>query len=358
MYILHKYLIKNVIKHFSIITALVVGIYLVVDFFEKIDKFMEAGAPLSAALWFFLYKTPFIIAQTLPVGIMLSVLVTLGLMGRHNELIALRSSGIGIYTLFKPMAAVGLASGILLFFLSEVVVPISMSEANSFYLKEVKKVSAVATRENNIWIKGNRIIAHIQHYNPLDRRVFGVTIHQFDEQFKLIRRLDASRGFFQDGTWVLENIMEQVIDRDTNAFNVTFSDRQAESVKLLPEDLKRVAKKSEEMGFEELRNYISTIEAEGYDAGKYRVDLHAKAALPFVCLIMCMVGSGIAVRKSVKEGLPIVLAYGIGLVFVYWVVFSLCLSLGYGGMLPPVVAAWLANLAFSCLGGILLLNAD
>ena len=53
--------------------------------------------------------------------------------------------------------------------------------------------------------------------------------------------------------------------------------------------LKRVAKKSEEMSFKELFEYIRNIESEGYDATPYRVDFHAKFALPVACLIVSVV---------------------------------------------------------------------
>jgi lipopolysaccharide export system permease protein len=358
MYILHKYLIREILKHFGTIMTTVVGIYLVVDFFQILNNFMEAGASLTIALQFMLFKTPFIIAQILPVGILLSILITLGLMSKHNEIIALKSGGVGVYTLFKPVATFGLISGIFLFFLSEAIVPITMAKADHLFFTKGRKDSALATQGSNIWIKGKHSITHITHYNRIDSTVFGVTIHQFDEDFKLIRRVDAPSGFFKNGEWILEGVMEQRINTDTNELDVKFYEQKAESVTLLPEDLKRVAKNSEEMSFEELRNYIGAIEAEGYDAGNYRVDLHAKTALPFVCLIMSMVGTGIAVRSKLKGHLTIVIACGIGIIFLYWVIFSFCLSLGYGGILPPVIAAWLSNLLFLCFGSIVLLDAD
>jgi lipopolysaccharide export system permease protein len=346
------------LKHFGTTMAAVVGIYIVVDFFEKLNNFMEAGASLSAPLQFILFKTPFIVAQVLPVGIFLSVLITLGLMSKHNEIIVLRSGGVGIYTLFKPIAAFGLISGIFLFFLSEAIVPITMSKADHIFLTKGRKDAALATQGTNIWIKGKRSITHITHYDRIDGTVFGVTIHQFDDDFKLTRRVDAPNGFFKNGEWILEGVMEQRINTDTNELDVRFYTQKAESVSLLPEDLKRVAKNSEEMSYKELSDYIGAVEEEGYDAGNYRVDLQAKTALPFVCLIMCMVGTGIAVRSNSKGRLALVIACGIGIIFLYWVIFSFCLSLGYGGILPPVIAAWLSNLLFLCFGGIVLLDAD
>ena len=185
-----------------------------------------------------------------------------------------------------------------------------------------------------------------------------MTDYKFDENFRLVRRIDAESGIFEQGKWLLDGLMEQDLDTKTGKYDITFHKNKVESLDFFPEDLSRVAKKSEEMTFKELHSYIRKVEREGYDATIYRVDLYAKIAFPFICIIMCMVGTGLACRGKVKEGMPVVIAYGIGLAFIYWIFYSFCLSLGYGEMIPPVVAAWTANLAFFCLGALTLLNAD
>ncbi|MEA3429334.1 MAG: LptF/LptG family permease, partial [Thermodesulfobacteriota bacterium] len=139
---------------------------------------------------------------------------------------------------------------------------------------------------------------------------------------------------------------------------ITFHEKIIEKLDFMPDDLMRVVKKSEDMSFTELISYVRKIEAEGYDATSYRVDLYAKTAFPFVCIIMCMIGTGIAVRGKIKEGLPVIIACGIGIAFLYWIFYSFCISLGYGEMLPPVIAAWAANLIFLCFGALILLNAE
>ncbi len=117
MSIIYKYLAIQIAKYFGMMLAMVVGIYVAVDFFERIDDFMEAKLPLSKALTFFFLKIPFIIAQILPVCILLAVLVVFGLMVRNNEIVALKSSGVSIFYLLKPVLVIGLIFSILLFFL-------------------------------------------------------------------------------------------------------------------------------------------------------------------------------------------------------------------------------------------------
>jgi len=100
------------------------------------------------------------------------------------------------------------------------------------------------------------------------------------------------------------------------------------------------------------------VEFEGYDATTYRVDLYAKSAYPFIGIIMGLIGVGLTARRQLTKGLPVSISLGIGIAFLYWVFQSLCLSFGYGEILPPAVAAWTANIVFLCGGGLLLLNAE
>jgi len=358
MSIIYKYLTAQILKYFGIVMTFVIGVYLAVDFFEKIDDFMEAGLPLSKVFVFFLFKIPFIVAQIIPVCILLAVLIVFGLMTRNNEIVALKSAGVRIYYLLKPVLIIGLFFSIILFFLFEVIVPITMAKTNQIWLREVRKESVVISKEKNIWIKGNRMITRAKYYNPTEKTLFGVTLNQFDEDFRLIRRVDAKKGVYRQGKWLLHEAMEQKLNKENMNYDVTFHVKRVEKLNFLPDDLERVIKKSEEMTFNELLAYIKKVEAEGYDARIYRVDLYAKTAFPFVCILMCMVGTGITVRGKIKDGLPVVIAYGIGIAFFYWIFYSFCLSLGYGEMLPPWIAAWTANLVFLCFGALTLLNAE
>jgi len=358
MSIIYKYITIQILKYLVIVLVFVVGIYLAVDFFERVDDFMEAGIPFSKMIFFFALRIPFIVAQIIPICILMSVLIVFSLMARGNEIVALKSSGIRIYYLLKPVFIMGCILGALLFMLSDVIVPITMAKSNQIWLKDVRKESTIITKEKNIWIKGNRSITHVKYFNPKDKTINGITFYKFDGNFRLIRRIDAEKGVFSQGEWMLYELMEQTLDAKKEKYNITFHENKTERLNLLPENLITVAKKSEEMTFGELFAYIKKIEAEGYDATIYKVDLYAKIAFPFICVIMCMVGTGLAAGGTVKEGMPVVIAYGIGTAFIYWIFYSFCLSLGYGEMLPPAIAAWTANLAFFSFGALTLLNAE
>ena len=350
MSIISRYLTKEVIRVFVILMMTLIFLFYIVDFFEKIDNFFESGVSIVRMLVYFAYKLPFVAAQMIPICLLLAVIITFGLMNRHNELIAMRGSGVSIIHLLRPVLIVGSALGVALFIISEAAVPVTISKANRIWLEEVKKKQVNTSRERNIWIKENRKIIHIEYFNPTKSAIFGIVVYEFDPAFKLIRRVDASKGVFNESGWVLEDVMAQMYNPDTGTYDVSLYSQASEAIDLQPEDLTGVVKGSEEMGFTELLGYINQVESEGYDTTPYRVDLHAKAAFPFVCLLMGMIGTGIAAKIRPKESLPVIIGAAIGIAFLYWTGYGLFISLGYGEVLPPLVAAWTANAVFLFFG--------
>ena len=358
MTILDKYLTKEILKCLVIVLAVVLGLYVIVEFFNKADNFMEAGLSISRLIRYLQLKLPQIIVQITPIGVLLAVLIALGLMNKNNEIIALKSGGGSVYLLLRAVLSIAVLLSIVLFFLSEIVVPITISKANRIWLVEVKKKPALLARQKNIWIKGNRIIYFIKYFNPQNKSMSGVTLNYFDKEFNLSKRVDANSALYKKDKWVFYDIMEQQFSVESRTYDVRFYPQRTEKIDIQPEDLKRVFKNSEEMNIPELFSYIQEVESEGYDATTFRVDLHARFALPVLTVIVCIIGIGIAVKRKGREGPSVSIALGALMVFLYWVLHSFCLSLGYGGLLPPFVAAWISNIIFSCYAVLNLINAE
>lgn len=358
MLILDRYFIREVFKFLGIILVTVISIFLAVEFFEKIDDFIEAGVSMQRAAVYFLLRIPFVLVLLFPMAIFLSSLIALGLMNKRNELLALRSGGVSMIFFLRSLLSLGLLFSLMHFMISEILVPISSGKANQMYTREVDKKEALASKEKNIWIKGNRRISHIKYYNPSTQTISGITIYYFDEKFSLIRQIDAASATFKNGKWVFQHILEQALSPETGEYNTAFHEQWDGTLEIFPEDVEEVSKKSEEMNVLELWEYTDTVDKEGYDATRYRVDLHAKMALPFVSIILCVLALGIGVKRKYRDNLFTVIAMGIGVAFLYWILNSFCLSLGYGGVLPPIVAAWVANCVFACASVAALANPE
>jgi lipopolysaccharide export system permease protein len=355
MTVLDRYIAGQILRYFGATLALVTAIYVIADFFDKVDDLIESGLPFLKAAFYFLSRIP--VEQLIPASTLLAVMLVFGLMNKHNEIIALKAGGVSIYRLLKVPFTIGLILSLVLLIFSEILLPIVRSNANRMWTEEVKKFW-VDYQQRNIWLKGRHAIYHITYFDPVRERMTGVSLNFFDTNFRIKRRIDARDGKYVDGQWVFEDVMEQVRQAKDGSFSVKHLDQLTLPLEFEPADLKRVVKESDEMSLLELSDYIRTTESEGYDATPYRVDWHAKIAFPLVCIILSVIGVTIAGRGRRGENLAIVVVTGIGLAFCFWVLHGFSLSLGYAGMLPPVVAAWLPNMIFFFAAAALLLRAE
>lgn len=363
MTVIRRYITLSFLKYFCFVLIVVVGIYLSVDFIGRIDGFIESGRPAADVALYFLLKIPLILSRITPLGVLLSVLIVFGLMNKNNEIIALKSGGVSTFYLLVPVAVIGVIFSILLFVFSESVVPISAAKARLIEENKAGDSQAVSSKEKNIWIRQDSKILHINHYHPAQDVLYGISIYYFDSGFNLVRRIDAVSAEYRDGSWLLFDCMEQnftenEIKSSSVPGEVIYRDSRKPELEIKPEDFRQVARKAEEMGFSELLEYVEKASAEGYDATRYRVDLYAKTAFPVVCLIMSLMGAGLALRGKTRDGMAVSFAYGIITAFVYWSFYSFCLSLGYGEVLPAWLAAWITNILFGFAAIFLLLSLE
>ncbi len=108
------------------------------------------------------------------------------------------------------------------------------------------------------------------------------------------------------------------------------------------------------MSFSVLYRYIVNLKKEGYETRKYLVDLYSKTSFPFVNLIMVLLGIPFSLTSGRRSGLALGVTVTVLIGFSYWIVFGINISLGYSGVIPPLVASWFTNIIFSAIGLLML----
>lgn len=357
MKIISRYLLKEFFGLFLISLLAFLIIYIVIDFFGKIDNFLRAGVSLGVTVSYFLYQVPFILQQMIPIAVLISVMLMLGIMNKNNEILALKSSGLSLFNLAYPLIVVSLLIGIGSFFLSESFVPITSAKANDIWNIQVEKRHSQGTYTlSHLWYKGKNSIYRIRTYDKRTKTIEGLSIFFFDRDFNLRRRIDAKKATWTQEGWLLNEGLIQEIDPHGSRRSIKFTSRLA-YLPETPENFERTMKSLEEMSFWELRDYTKKIRQEGYDSTRSEVELNTKMAFPFISLVLTLVGIPLAFKKR-KGGIPLSITIAIGISFLYLLTFGLSRSLALSGVLPPLLGAWLANLLFSPFGIYLMLKAE
>lgn len=99
---------------------------LVMQFLWKyIDDLMGKGLEISIILELLFYVSASLLPLALPLAILLSSLIIMGNLGETNELTALKSSGLSIYRILRPLTAVVILIAVGTFYFSNYVIPIA-----------------------------------------------------------------------------------------------------------------------------------------------------------------------------------------------------------------------------------------
>ena len=349
MRILNSYLTKTYLGMIATCLGAFIAIYLVVDFLERFGKYSRAGGTLPVILSYFLCKIPEMISQTAPMAVLMGTILAIGALSRSSEITAMRSSGVSLFQLGKPLVATAALISLGLLFMQEFVTPAANERMN--YIEGVlikKKGSSALFRQNNIWHRNGALIMQAKLYNPAQTALSGITVWEVDSALKPLSRREAATAVPDNNGWQLKNVTKRVFGSTTSELvNLPV---EHINIDLAPADLKVAATSAENMGFTALARYCRSISSSGYDATRYLTMLHAKISLPFAALIMAFLGIPFSLRDGRAGGIGVGIGFSILIGFSYFIINAFLLSLGQAGALPPAIAAWSANLIFAGAG--------
>jgi lipopolysaccharide export system permease protein len=200
MNLLSKYVNREFYKLFAVCEVLFVFLFLTVDFLQKIDNFMEAKATKTALLLYFLYRSPFIIVNMVPPAVLISVIILFTSMKKRNELTALRTSGVSLFTLCKTLMLGSLFIVLGMFLVSETVVPYTSSKGNTIWNVDVQKRDpGLFYGKEEIWYRAGNAIYWIRQFNSREKTMSDPSFYFFDSQFRVVKRIEGRRGVW-DGS--------------------------------------------------------------------------------------------------------------------------------------------------------------
>jgi lipopolysaccharide export system permease protein len=257
-----------------------------------------------------------------------------------------------MFRLILPLMLCVLAVTVGLMMLNEMILPSFKSQVDYIYRVTIQKRPPNVYYKNKFWHKGQNSIYNIGSYDPENKVLRNLTYYGMDQNFKLITRIDAQRAQYVDGIWRFYNGIYQKWEAP-GYYKTSIFKTQEVALPELPQDFTRMAKPTSAMNMPELLEFINKIEAEGYNARSYLVDLYGKLSRPFICLIISFLAIPLVLLKGKGKESRIAQAIviGAGLSLVYWVMSGyLTSTLGYRGLLPPLLVAWIPNIIYSLLG--------
>ncbi len=346
MSIISRYITFTWLRLLLLCQSSFIAIYLVLDMMERIPSFLRYGGSVGKILAFFAWKLPEIFGQTATFSILMATLLTLGLLSRNSEIIAMRSCGISLSRISRPMLALGLVATLLMLINAELIVPRSYEKMSRIERSDIKKKGVNAVfKLNNIWFRSDNRILQASLFEPKTRQLRGVVVWTLDQSMNPLSRIDADSAEPSGDNWMLKDVEQMEFGKDrqivVKQLPATLMD-----LNLKIDDLRILDKNADNLSYRKLKEYSESLEKGGYEAFRYKTIMHAKLSGPFAAFVMVILGIPFALRGSRSGGLAVGIAASVAIGFAYFLFNAMLLSYGRSGVLPPIVAAWGANFVF------------
>ena len=123
--IIYRYLVKNFIPPFILTFFLSLLIILMQFLWKYVDDLVGKGLEWYLILKLLFYASATFFSLALPLAVLLSSLMTFGNLGEKYEIVAMKSAGISVTSLMRPLAFLSLLIGLFSFWFSNNVLPIA-----------------------------------------------------------------------------------------------------------------------------------------------------------------------------------------------------------------------------------------
>ena len=362
MPLLKRYVLGKFVYSYLLSAAGLIGIFLVIDFFERVDEFVSRAyidTPYTDLLFYYIYKVPNIAFYMAPQAVMLATVITLATLARDNEIVAMKACGISITGITLPIIGSALVIALLILASSEYLTPITNKKMNHIFFAKVRqKPTYGKIQREKIWLVAkDGAMWNIDQFDPENGRMSKVSIFYKFGSRSIQKRIDVKEVVWTGKDWEFIDGFVRTF-RPRGLDTTVYFDKKVFPVAETPDDFKKMKIFSDELSLREMNDKIEELAAEGKDTVKSRVELHQRISYPLISIVLALLAIPLSLRSSRHGGVLFCVGVNLAMGFVFSFLYAMGISLGFGGVFSPILAAWGPFVFFSSLGFYLIFTLD
>ncbi|RPH60312.1 MAG: LptF/LptG family permease, partial [Acidobacteria bacterium] len=348
--ILDRYVVRASTHAILVAGGILLGLFYIATFLDLSDKLFKGqttGWMILTLLWF---STPQYLYYVIPLAVLIGTLVTIGTITKNSELVVMKACGISLYRVAAPLLMLAMAGSAVLFLLEERVLALANRRADVVNNMVRGRGPRSSDSLNRRWLVGRD--SRIYHYVYFDRdarALHSLSIYDLDHEQRTIAGVtfaaQATQQVRRDGDrvpWEARNGWVRRVAPQPRFEKFDTRGVELESSRYFASE----EPDAELMSYSELRDYVSALQAGGFNVVPYVVSLHRKLAFPFVTLVMTLIAVPFAVTMG-RSGALYGIGAGIVLAILYWILISVFGAIGSAGLVTPLLAAWAPNILFA-----------
>ncbi len=351
----HRYILQELLPLFGICVVSLTFVFLINKVFLWMDLVLNKGVPFWDVLRLYVSIVPFFLAMTVPMSALLATLLALGRLASDMEVTAFKSSGVHMMHLLAPVLAFGLVLTAVMLYFNHRILPASNFMVKKMTYRIVSNKANVAIKER-VFIdqfQGCQIYIDRQEKNGVlaDIKVFMRKSANEPLQTVLARtgKLVTNPDTLQVYLHLKDGVAITVGPDEYQTYNQLYFRNYQYHLNLSDSltNLSSLKKDFLDMDLDELKAEQKATTDAGWKQ-RLAVEYQKRLSLPFACLVVTWVSG--ALGLWFRRGGFLAFAYGVVLVFIYYLLFVMGEAMSLKRGLDPVVGIWGANVLFAVLG--------
>jgi lipopolysaccharide export system permease protein len=322
----------------------------------------EQHAPLWAAVEYFLWDMPAYLLLVIPMAMLLGTLLAMQRLSSESEVTAMKAGGISLSRIVAPLLVVGLIVSLFSLAVQELFVPFANDKAAYVRQAAIEHISPASSNLQAVTALpgGGKQVTIASGLDVATQTLLGVTVIRYDAHQKPVDLVVADRARYVAPTWTFEDSTTYDFGADGSVtaqfaknLTVDIGERPNQIAKQRieisnPEDLSRA----------EIKERLDSGQLSPQQRNLFTATYASKLARPFAAFVFTLIAVPFGLRPVRGGGTGLGFGLAVAIVFVYYVISTIFLSIGSVATWLAGPAAWTPNLLFTIIGASLLRRAS
>ncbi len=354
--ILIRYLVREITIPFFISLLIFTCILFTTRMLKLVELVVNKGVSVLSILKMLFFVLPSFFEVTVPMAFLLAILWGLGRLSTDREVIALKSCGIGLLQMARPL---GLLTVVLLgssFFLTFYVRPWSNAGLDQVFYDVAKTRATAGLKEKTFNNDFDGLVIYAEEIEPPGTILKGVMVANS-------RNPQLKETIFARNGLVVSNAQKRILTirlQDGTVHSTRRAEKSYQTTHFATYDvtldmaallahMKEPHHSPKDMTTQELLSLLAQNQDKSSQHNKALVEFHRRLALPFACVVFSLIALPLSIRtawahRSVGFGVSL------GIILLYYLLLTAGETFGKRGMLAPAIALWIPNVVLGSIG--------
>jgi LPS export ABC transporter permease LptG/LPS export ABC transporter permease LptF len=364
MRILTRYILGEVVSHALIGAAVFTFILFTRDLGRILELVVRNSAPLPSVAEIFFYTVPVALTYTIPMGVLVGILIGLSRLSADSEVTAMRASGLSVWSFLRICSLFVVVAWFLALANSVYLAPRSLASLDELQ-NRLRSSQASFEVQPRVFYEGfPKIVLYVEDVKAMSGGALWKGVFLADLSDPAAPRITLAREglLVSQGPDLLDLHLTNGSTHETDPANADHYQISTFDTTDLPIQIPPATSNqpSEPASLSEMKVTDLLHSASTADPNTRRwtlIEFHRRFALPTACLVLAMVGIPLGL-SSKKGGKSSGFVLTILLVFLYYSLSLIGVSLARQGRVSPAAGVWLADFLFLIGGAFLLWQSE